>query len=137
MICSGADGCRCVVRFDERCVGVVVARCIFSLLELREYALIGGEQAFGRADIERQRVWCRRFRREVRESYRQTEFAACRREDDAMSFGVRRRDEADELKLMAVQRVAWVSDLDSLARCKTLFDRGSYSGGVCPPRRCP
>jgi hypothetical protein len=53
-----------------------------------------------------------------------------RREDDATSLGVRRGDDVDELQGVAVKRVTWISNLDGLARRKTLFDRGSSSGGV-------
>jgi len=126
------------VCFDECCVvRVVAALCIFSLLELREYALVGGEQPFDRADAERQRVWRRRLRAKIGESYRQAKFAARRCEDNATSFGVRRGNDADELQVVAVKRVTWISNLDGLAWRKTEFDRGSYSGGVYPPHTYP
>lgn len=110
---------------------------IFSLLELREYALECREQSLDRVDIERKRVSRRRFRHEVCECQWQAELAACWRENDTTLFGARRGNEADELQRVAVKRMTWISNLDGLAWCKTLFDRGSSLGGVSLPRLVP
>lgn len=138
MIWRGTDCGRCGVRCDgRRVVCAVAARGIFSLLELREYARVGGEQPFDRGDVERERVGRGNCGREVGQRERQAMFAPRRGEDDAAAPRVRRSDNADELESVAVERMTWVSNRDGLARRKSLLDRGSCVGGFCRRRRCP